>query len=557
MSERIYSWYSKRRRVVTMKIWVFVVVCGIETNVSASNPFSHISQSFTKQMSTLPVPNFITRGGSVRFLQHRLTTLNASTATKKRRKNNTGSYYGIREDIFFTPFNKKEETQREDSSQSSDKSLSSKPRQRLRKLKDEDPSRSPAVLADVMGETLIELREMREDIAALRDEMRTMKKEIMSSSEIVDFDGQIEDSYSEENSDNLAHQPQGLTGFVARKRRQKEFDNIGMDIQKWAERLIFEEQGEANGWKEVQCSKLFKNKFNKRDNIKCYLKWLPDSRGEHADINNEGRTFPCVKCIAKIDAPLKDVCAYLSDEKRVPEYNDLVTENRDVDEISPHSKICWSSSPQILFIKPRDFITFCHFHWKKDGTQVVVNQSVGHDDFPPVEKEGHGKYCRAYALRGANFLSKDPDDPNKTIFSILSHADPGGGVPAWAIKTAINAIAPIEPFKLFHRIESRVIESKEDYANRAAPLSVIPGRSSIPGGLSQMGYACFWPNGGGFKEGYQHHVNDNHQAPLMKQKTESGNDQQLSQDIAEKTDNPAPVEPISSNNDEIEVETIY
>ena len=109
-----------------------------------------------------------------------------------------------------------------------------------------------------------------------------------------------------------------------------------------------------------------------------------------------------MKCIAKIDAPLRDVCYYLSDEKRLPEYNDLVIENHDIDEILPHSKICWGSSPQILFIKPRDFITFCHLHWKKDGTQVVVNQAVEHEDHPPVEKEGQGKYARAYAIRGAN-----------------------------------------------------------------------------------------------------------------------------------------------------------
>eukprot|EP00560_Eucampia_antarctica_P007103 CAMPEP_0197830512 /NCGR_PEP_ID=MMETSP1437-20131217/7117_1 /TAXON_ID=49252 ORGANISM="Eucampia antarctica, Strain CCMP1452" /NCGR_SAMPLE_ID=MMETSP1437 /ASSEMBLY_ACC=CAM_ASM_001096 /LENGTH=263 /DNA_ID=CAMNT_0043432955 /DNA_START=162 /DNA_END=949 /DNA_ORIENTATION=+ len=261
--------------------------------------------------------------------------------------------------------------EKQDNESSSPNKSSSKPRQRYRKSKDEDPSRSPSILADVMGETLIELREMREDIAALREEMGMMKKEINPSSGIID-DRQREESYSSEHPDDLDHRSQGLTGFVARKRRQREFDHLGMEIERWAEKLMFDEIGEENGWKEVQCNKLFKNKFNKRGNIKCYLKWMPDSRGENAASFNEGRKFPCVKCIAKIDAPLEDVCAYLSDELRVPEYNDLVTEHRDVDSISPHSKICWGSSPQILFIKPRDFVTFCHHYWKKDGTQVVV-----------------------------------------------------------------------------------------------------------------------------------------------------------------------------------------
>ena len=258
-----------------MKTWIFVFVC-FDSGVSASNPFSRISQSIMSQMSslgtlpTLPtIPNFMTRGGSVR-LRDQSSVLGALTSTKRRRKNNTGFYYGIREDVFFTPFTPKEEIQNNDPSESSAKSSVSRPRKSLRKLRDEDPSKSPALLADVMGETLMELREMREDIAALRDEMRSMKKEMMSSS--LDYDSQSEEKRSAEYTDELAHHPQGLSGFVARKRRQKEFDNIGTDIEQWAKKLLFEEQGEVNDWKEVQCSKLFKNKFNKRGNIKCYLK---------------------------------------------------------------------------------------------------------------------------------------------------------------------------------------------------------------------------------------------------------------------------------------------
>ncbi len=80
------------------------------------------------------------------------------------------------------------------------------------------------------------------------------------------------------------------------------------------------------------------------------------------------------------------------------------------------------------------------------------------------------------------------------------------------MKTAVNAVAPIEPFKLFSRIEEKVIA----YSNTLPPLgqraevvnsgpgsasssssSLSGGRSSRPAGLSQLGYACFWPNGGG------------------------------------------------------------
>ena len=36
-----------------------------------------------------------------------------------------------------------------------------------------------------------------------------------------------------------------------------------------------------------------------------------------------------------------------------------------------------------------------------------------------------------------------------------------------------------------------------------------PGRSGKPGGLSQMGYACFWPKGGGLQEGGSSSTNNN------------------------------------------------
>jgi hypothetical protein len=63
---------------------------------------------------------------------------------------------------------------------------------------------------------------------------------------------------------------------------------------------------------------------------------------------------------------------------------------------------------------------------------VVVNQAVEHEEAPGVHDEKSGKVCRALALRGANFISPHPDDPgNKTLFSLVAQADPGGGLPQW------------------------------------------------------------------------------------------------------------------------------
>ena len=42
------------------------------------------------------------------------------------------------------------------------------------------------------------------------------------------------------------------------------------------------------------------------------------------------------------------------------------------------------------------------------------------------------------------------------MITMISHAKPGGNVPGWAQKTAVNALAPIEPFKIFHKINENV-----------------------------------------------------------------------------------------------------
>ena len=157
---------------------------------------------------------------------------------------------------------------------------------------------------------------------------------------------------------------------------------------------------------------------------------MTDSRGEKANLNDD-QAYPCIKCYSTVNAPLELVCAYLSKGEHCLEYNDLLLDHKEVEEISPNSKICWAQSPQILFVKARDFVSYCQYRYMRDGTQIVVNQACDHDEMKGNEKETDGKMCRAAALRGANFISRDPDDPNKTRFALLAHANPGGGLPNW------------------------------------------------------------------------------------------------------------------------------
>lgn len=64
------------------------------------------------------------------------------------------------------------------------------------------------------------------------------------------------------------------------------------------------------------------------------------------------------------------------------------------------------------------------------------------------------------------------------------------------MKTAINAVVPIEPFKLFYKIEKGVTSwTKQLQANDKDYEKGTDNRLR-GAGLSQLGYACFWPDGG-------------------------------------------------------------
>ncbi|KAL3917544.1 MAG: hypothetical protein SGARI_007683 [Bacillariaceae sp.] len=79
------------------------------------------------------------------------------------------------------------------------------------------------------------------------------------------------------------------------------------------------------------------------------------------------------------------------------------------------------------------------------------------------------------------------------------------GLPQWATKTAVNALAPIEPFKLCHKINENVKRHQPELRERLEEAEMVstmpPGRSPRPGGMAQLGYACYWPKGGGSVEG--------------------------------------------------------
>jgi hypothetical protein len=276
-----------------------------------------------------------------------------------------------------------------------------------------------------------------------------------------------------------------------KQQRRKQLERIGKEVEQWASALLSEEEGwgtgtgravargggdvrdddqqqQDDGWKEITCNNFVKKKFNQFGQTRVFLKvgqlfvtsyvchptnahalvllsffsydvmisqWMPDSRDEN-DIECTATTsqqpqplYPCLKCYSTIDAPLDRVCFFLANPETMTLYNELIDDHRDVEVLSPSSKITWCKVPKILFVKPRDFVTYCSHRWKRDGTQVIVNQACEHEDMPGVMVEGEflpfsiacslvswpycslidhmhiigqGDVCRGFALRGAN-----------------------------------------------------------------------------------------------------------------------------------------------------------
>jgi hypothetical protein len=261
------------------------------------------------------------------------------------------------------------------------------------------PPRQPK-LQDSMVEALAELKILRQEMEKMRQEVHILKLKMIGEEE-------EEEEEQQQQLQRLDALPSDSDEVQYRQRRklrkkQKEAERLAVDIESWAQKLL--QEGENEGWKPIECNKMVRGSLNEGERTSAYIKWMKDSRLDQANPEDDSE-YPCIKCYSVIDAPLEDVCTYLSQETASADYNDVVEKHQDIEEISPSAKICWSQSPQILFIKPRDFVTFCHHRWKKDGTEVIVNQACEHPDFPREKLEKEGKSCRGYALRGANCKS--------------------------------------------------------------------------------------------------------------------------------------------------------
>jgi len=256
-------------------------------------------------VGTICSSSHIIRGGSiVHSVSAKQRPKSATTSAKqkgRKRKNNTGFYYGIREDVLSyvekdmgiqeLPVSSKQGKQRSPQQggkkkkkksstlSQSPKTNSNKNKVNKKRHQDKSSILSPqdmskfdttAGMSTILSETLYELRSMRQEIIALRDELSALKGK----------QGKFADQQDEkelfDNSDMIAEDYDEHPSSHRSATRHAKLEQIGKDVEKWATRLLFSDEDDetaaATGWKEILCNKMVRKKFNKLDRTKVYLK---------------------------------------------------------------------------------------------------------------------------------------------------------------------------------------------------------------------------------------------------------------------------------------------
>jgi len=258
--------------------------------------------------TTICSSSHIIRGGSiVHSVSAKQRPKSAITSAKqkgRKRKNNTGFYYGIREDVLSyveedmgvqeLPISSKQGKQRSPQQGKKKRKKSStlpyspmanSNKNKVNKKRHQDKSSilSPqdmskfdttAGMSTILSETLYELRSMRQEIIALRGELSALKgkqgkfadqqdneEELFDNSDIIAEEDEIAEDYDND--------------YEHSSTKRAKLEQVGKDVEKWATRLLFSDEDDdtaATGWKEILCNKMVRKKFNKLDRTKVYLK---------------------------------------------------------------------------------------------------------------------------------------------------------------------------------------------------------------------------------------------------------------------------------------------
>jgi hypothetical protein len=108
----------------------------------------------------------------------------------------------------------------------------------------------PLSIKESMHEALQELRSMRLEMERMRVQVELLKGKMMG----------------EEDTETT-----GAQSALVRRKKQRDFDKLASEVERWAKQLLFEE-GEEDGWKEVACNKMMRNSVNGCGRTHAYIK---------------------------------------------------------------------------------------------------------------------------------------------------------------------------------------------------------------------------------------------------------------------------------------------
>jgi StAR-related lipid transfer protein 10 len=150
-----------------------------------------------------------------------------------------------------------------------------------------------------------------------------------------------------------------------------------------------------------------------------------------------GSSFQMIKAKADFDdVPAHVLYDTIQDVQYQKCWDDSFIENVDVCHLSPYSDIGYFACKSPKPFKNRDFVTQrCWLDFGDNRDKIMFNHSVNHVKYPP----------RKNFVRGVSYLSATicrPTSLKTSSLIYITHGDPGGTLPSWAVNMASKVLAP-------------------------------------------------------------------------------------------------------------------
>jgi hypothetical protein len=155
------------------------------------------------------------------------------------------------------------------------------------------------------------------------------------------------------------------------------------------------------------------------EGIKTYRKEIPGSE-----------IFP-LKGVTILDAPIAKVLTLMLDDRRAPEWIDLLTDIKLIKTFSDrrYTLLYEMDSPLPLIVKKRDFLLESNFTYSKNSATVTLSMRSVEDDNVPAQKG----YIRGNIYKSEwNFTAIEKE--GKTLVSLEYQVDPQGFIPKWLVR---------------------------------------------------------------------------------------------------------------------------